>query len=152
MADRIQARAIARAGAILKQIEAQSQKNLKQYREVGDRPSVTRTQAARDAGLSERQRKTALRVANIPEGHLMPSVKTLLYERYPPNPDRCSICGTREGLQIEERPTGENFTLQAWPLCGNCRAELARQPAMDLKEIGGLYQTFIRFLLTVNHE
>ncbi len=30
-------------------------------------PSISRTSAAEDAGLSERQRKTALRVANVPK-------------------------------------------------------------------------------------
>lgn len=82
MADRIQARAIARAGAILKEIEARHTGRPKKLGTVAD-PNfdpaaffenpisilgpITRKQAATDAGLSERQRKTALRVANIPE-------------------------------------------------------------------------------------
>lgn len=66
MADRIQARAIARAGAILKEIEkARNQHDAAERARVGAVPS--RKQAADDAGLSERQRKTALRVANVPE-------------------------------------------------------------------------------------
>jgi len=65
MADRIQARAIARAGAILKEIEKAQGKHWENKRD-GTVP-FTRTSAANDAGLSERQRKTALRVANIPE-------------------------------------------------------------------------------------
>jgi len=63
-ADRIQARAIRRCGELLKQIPSHQGANL---------PNVTapsgpsRTQAAYDAGLSERQKVTALRVASIPE-------------------------------------------------------------------------------------
>jgi hypothetical protein len=53
MAVRIQARAIRRCGELLNQIEASK----------GGRP----TQAAREAGLSEWQQKTAVRVANVPE-------------------------------------------------------------------------------------
>jgi len=63
---RIQARAIRRAGELLQQIEAgQGARDGK--REDGTVPPLTRTQAADDAGLSERQRKTALRVANVPQ-------------------------------------------------------------------------------------
>lgn len=66
MADRIQARAIRRCGELLKQVEA----------DKGGRPSKTpdaadigfsRSSVAKDAGLSERQKVTALRVANVPE-------------------------------------------------------------------------------------
>ena len=67
---RIRARAVRRCGELLKQIgPASSHKGER----IGDNrretalPSVTRTQAARDAGLTEHQSKTALRVANIPE-------------------------------------------------------------------------------------
>lgn len=65
MAQRIRARAIRRAGELLKQIEPNP----------GGRPKTSdasdrgfyRGDAARDAGLSERQAKQATRVANIPE-------------------------------------------------------------------------------------
>jgi hypothetical protein len=65
MADRIQARAIRRCGVLLKEIEPArgANQNIR-----GDTPpKVTRTQVARDAGLSDDQRKTALRVASVPE-------------------------------------------------------------------------------------
>lgn len=73
-ARRIQARAERRCGELLKQIPSASEGNLVQHRRDGTDPSgestsyapVTRTQAATDAGLSERQRKTALRIASIP--------------------------------------------------------------------------------------
>ncbi len=65
MADRIQARAVKQCGRLLKEIEKAHGAN--QNIGEGDCPKVTRTQAARDAGMSDHQRKTALRVANIPE-------------------------------------------------------------------------------------
>jgi hypothetical protein len=65
MADRIQARAIYRAGALLKQIPPDRGGRPTKTQD-GSVPSLTRTQAAEDAGLSERQRKTALRVASVP--------------------------------------------------------------------------------------
>lgn len=66
MADRIQARAIRRCGELLKQIEP-GKTGPKPELQEGDLPQLTRTQAAEQAGLSEHQRKTALRVANVPE-------------------------------------------------------------------------------------
>jgi hypothetical protein len=64
MAVRIQARAIHRAGELLKEIEpGQGARDGK--RQEGDLPPLTRTQAAENAGLSEHQRKTALRIAGL---------------------------------------------------------------------------------------
>jgi hypothetical protein len=89
MADRIQARAIRRCGELLKQVApAKNQHDAQSRAHVGagtskpdlfaSRASATastistaappsRSQAARDAGLSERQKVTALRVASVPE-------------------------------------------------------------------------------------
>lgn len=61
MADRIQARAIRRCGELLKQIDARGDHMKKEG------AHLSRTQAADDAGLSEHQRKQALRVANVPD-------------------------------------------------------------------------------------
>ena len=66
MAHKIRGRAIRRIGELLADVEPASQANLKQNRRAGDGPSVTRKQVAADAGLSERQAKEALRVANVP--------------------------------------------------------------------------------------
>ncbi len=65
MAERIQTRAIRRYGELLKQIEPdKGGRPLKTYdaTDIG----LSRSQAARDAGISERQKVTALRIANIP--------------------------------------------------------------------------------------
>ena len=64
MADRIQARAINRCGELLKQIPQANGAN-QNIRDGADL-KVTRSLAAGQAGLSERQKKTALRVASVP--------------------------------------------------------------------------------------
>jgi hypothetical protein len=61
-ATRIKARAIRRAGAILLEIQPASGRQ-KEKRDAP--PRFSRTQAATDAGLSDDQRKTALRVAKV---------------------------------------------------------------------------------------
>ena len=63
---RIQARAIRRSGELLETIEPQNLSNLKQNRGVVACPSVSRTQAAREAGMSPHQQKTAMKIARIP--------------------------------------------------------------------------------------
>jgi hypothetical protein len=74
MADRIQARAIRRCGELLKEIEPAKNQHDANAR-VGSVPS-SRTQAATDAGMSERQRKTALRVANVPSEEFEQAVES----------------------------------------------------------------------------
>ena len=66
--DRIQARAIRRCGELLKQVEASKggQPTHKSTQEGALLSIPTRESVAKDAGLSEWQRKTALRVANVP--------------------------------------------------------------------------------------
>jgi hypothetical protein len=60
------ARAIQRCGEILRAIQpAANQHQAAERAQDGAVPS--RSQAASDAGLSERQRKTALQVANVPQ-------------------------------------------------------------------------------------
>lgn len=66
MAERIQARAIRRCGELLKQIEPAPGARTDIEPRDGTVQGLTRTEAARDAGLSERQQKTALRVATVP--------------------------------------------------------------------------------------
>lgn len=66
LADRIQARAARRCGELLKQIPRGDEST--RFGQEGAHPPVTRTEAAADAGLSEHQRKQALRIASIPEG------------------------------------------------------------------------------------
>lgn len=65
LADRIQARAVRRAGELLKQFDG---KGRNQYSEDNNGTVVTQKQAAEQAGMSQRQKETAVRVANVPEG------------------------------------------------------------------------------------
>jgi hypothetical protein len=65
MADRIQARAIRRCGELLRQIAPKSTPGRLAKNCIGA-DTISRSQAARDAGLSRRQKVDALRVANVP--------------------------------------------------------------------------------------
>jgi hypothetical protein len=65
MATRIRGRAIRRAGELLAQVVPG--KTGPKPELSGDAPTqLSRKQAASEAGMSERQAKTALRVANVP--------------------------------------------------------------------------------------
>ena len=75
MAVRIQARAIRRAGELLKQIMP-SKGGRPELTRADTDPSLTRSQAAEDAGLSERQRKDALRVATLGEDEFTQQVES----------------------------------------------------------------------------
>ena len=66
LADRIQARAIRRAGQLLQEIAPAMGARTDRPRDGAVPRSPTRTEAATAAGLSDRQRKTALRVAAVP--------------------------------------------------------------------------------------
>lgn len=78
LALRIQQRAQRRMGELLKMVPRGDADgaNLAQHRRDGTVPPVTRTQIATDAGLSERQRKTALRIANVPEAEFEARVES----------------------------------------------------------------------------
>lgn len=63
MADRIQARAIRRAGELLKEYDGRGRPA--ENNNGGD--VISQMQAAQNAGMSQRQKETAVRVANVPE-------------------------------------------------------------------------------------
>lgn len=100
MAMRIRARAIRRAGEILKQIEpATGLHNSPTTKEAGNHPLCSRADVAREAGMSPHQQKTAIRVASIPapdfdrqvESDAPPTLTKLasqgIQRRDPPPPD-----------------------------------------------------------------
>lgn len=73
LADRIQARAVRRCGELLKTFNSQGKRN--------DQPSVaavekSQRQAAWEAGLSERQELTAVRIASIPQDQFDAAVES----------------------------------------------------------------------------
>jgi hypothetical protein len=66
MADRIQARAIRRCGQLMRELP-ENKGGRPSKAKPGPAPTqVSKSKAAKDAGLSIRQKKTALRVANVP--------------------------------------------------------------------------------------
>lgn len=66
MADRIQARAVRRAGELLKQFDARGGDRSKKEGARLSAPPLSQQAMARDAGMSDHQRKQAVRVANVP--------------------------------------------------------------------------------------
>ena len=76
MCDRIQARAIRRCGELLKQIPDNNRGRPAKDIPDGTVTNITRTEAAEQAGLSERQKVTALRVASISDEEFNASVES----------------------------------------------------------------------------
>ena len=107
MADRIQARAIRRCGELLKQIEPANGARTDKPRDGAD-PKLTRKQAATDAGLSERQRKTAIRVANIPADEFDQRVES----ENPPTITALADVGTKKSSHDFKRATAALGTLR----------------------------------------
>jgi len=98
MAARIRARAMRRAGELLKQIEPATGKN-NQYQQVksdGVDSFQSRTEVAQRAGMSERQQVTAVRVASIPERQFTEQVESA-------NPPTLTELA-RQGTQKREAP------------------------------------------------
>jgi hypothetical protein len=85
LATRIKARAIRRCGQLLKEIESAQGARTDLQPSIGGGTKLTRKQAADEAGLSKRQKDTALRVAAVPpdeferavEGEKPPTVTEL---------------------------------------------------------------------------
>ena len=75
MAERIRARAIRRCGELLGEIAPRDTPGRPSKNGGGGSP-ITRAGAARDAGLSVDQRKTALRVANVPGSEFEAAVES----------------------------------------------------------------------------
>lgn len=93
-ADRIQSRAISRCGELLRQIKpVHGDKSLFVDR-AGAHPIVTRESAATDAGLSAHQRKTALRVSNVPKDEF----ERLVESDNPPTITQLAAMGTKKQL------------------------------------------------------
>lgn len=95
MCDRIQARAIRRCGDLLAAIEPARGAN--QNIQEGARPNVTRETVATEAGLSEHQRKTALRVSNIPADEFEAAVES----EQPPTVTELAKRGTTRRVELQ---------------------------------------------------
>ena len=104
MAQRIRARAIRRAGEILKQVEPQSGARTDLQPNVGTDTRLTRKDAASEAGMSPRQMNTALRVANVPEADFEAQVES-------PKPPTLTQLA-QQGIQRREAPPKPEQWLQ----------------------------------------
>ena len=76
MADRIQARAIRRCGELLRALAPQETSPGRPAKNSNGTVTISRQQAAEDAGLSTRQKRTALRVANVPRSEFEAAVES----------------------------------------------------------------------------
>ena len=106
MATRIRDRAIRRAGELLKQIEPAHGAN-QNITDATDSKVLTRTDAARQAGMSERQQVTAIRVANVPEKDFERQVES----ENPPTVTKLAQQGTKPApkpvVDLKGRDPGE---------------------------------------------
>jgi hypothetical protein len=98
LAVRIQARAIRRCGELVKQIPAATGART----DLGSVP--TRSSVADEAGLSEHQRKTALRLASLPAADFDRQVESLA----PPSVTQLAEQGT-QSRAVETSPQSERF-------------------------------------------
>ncbi len=99
LAVKIRARAVRRCGELLREIEPKRGAN--QNIGAGGDPKVTRKRAATNAGMSERQRKTALRVANVPEAEFEAAVEADKPARIPELAER--------GKKKKKKPVSAEF-------------------------------------------
>ncbi len=96
MAHKIRARAIRRMGEVMKEIEPSPGRPAKEIT-TGTGSNLTRTQAARDAGLSPRQQAQAMRLANIPADEFEKAVES----DKPPTINDLEEAGTRKRIHEE---------------------------------------------------
>ena len=164
MATRIQNRAMRRAGELLKLVPRADEST--RYGKDGTvppvnrgqegiLPPVTRTQAAEQAGLSERQRKTALRIAEVPQEEF----ESALSASQPPTVTEMAARGVVSRPQvyvpdeIKPAPIGQAVKAQSLlrelaALCGTTEpAAVARAcVSLDIDAIRGYVETIDAWL------
>ncbi len=138
MADRIQARAIRRCGELLKQIEPNHDRGNQYRQHDGAVMQPTRTIAATQAGLSERQKVTALRVASIPQSEFEKEVES----DQPPTVTKLA----EQGKQEKQKPLHDlegidpYFYARATELQGAIKRLAAYCQKHDPKAIAGAFK------------
>lgn len=95
MVRRIQAYALRRCGELLEQVERGKTGPKTELRDASV-PQLTRTETAAQAGLSERQRKTVLRLANVPQ----PEFERAVESENPPTVTQLA----EQGKQAKPKP------------------------------------------------
>jgi hypothetical protein len=103
---RIKARAVRRAGELLKDFDARGD-----HRKSGDAPTSSQREAAEAAGLSKDQQVQAVRVANIPA----PEFELQVESANPPTITALAEQGTKQkadtgGLISQRAPAWRNLT------------------------------------------
>ena len=122
LADRIQARAIRRCGELLAEFKAARGRRTDLQLRDGNGPKLlTRSQAATQAGLSERQRKTALRIAAIPTAEFERAVESS-------NPPTVTALAARGKRRSTREPASRDESY--WLMVKYCR-----NPAWDLAQV-----------------
>ncbi len=132
MAVRIQARAIRRCGELLKQHEPKSGART----DLG--PVPTRGLAAKEAGLSERQAKTAVRVTSVPgedfesavESDTPPTVTALAEQGKKPRTVELIDLGGRDPEEFALSTDGQGRVRQLAEFCGRVDAGVVARGAM----------------------
>jgi hypothetical protein len=101
---RIRSRAIKRSGELLKEFEPQKggDRKSEEYQTDGTGPLITRKDAAEAAGMSERQAKTAVRVANVPTEEFERQVES----DTPPTITKLAEQGKKSAPQAAIKPPG----------------------------------------------
>lgn len=104
---RIQGRAVRRAGELLNMISSQrgGDRKSEQYQNDGGGTLISRTEAARDAGMSERQQVTATRVANVPAAEFERQIES----ETPPTITKLADMGRIPRQQPAEPPKPPGF-------------------------------------------
>lgn len=115
---RIKARAIRRCGELLKQYDGRGRPENKD----GTVPVYSQSAAGRDAGMSERQVKTAVRVANVPE----PVFDRAVESEKPP-----TVTALAEIGRVERKPVEKQAFVHATHVLGEFGrlAEFCRENA-----------------------
>lgn len=126
-AARIRARAMRRAGELLKQIEpGQGARDGKRV-DGADSP-LTRTEVAREAGMSERQQVTAIRIANVPAAEFEKAVES-------PTPPTITTLA-QQGVQKREAPDPQTWLKGRDPVAFNKALHFAAMVEEYAKELG----------------
>ncbi len=126
-AARIRARAMRRAGELLKQIEpGQGARDGKRV-DGADSP-LTRTEVAREAGMSERQQVTAIRIANVPKEDFEKAVES----QTPPTITTLA----QQGVQKREAPDPQAWLKGRAPEAFNKALHFAALVEEYAKELG----------------
>ncbi len=132
---RIQARAIRRVGILIKQIPSGNGARDGKRRDGADTP-LTRTQAETDAGLSARQRNTALRVASVDEVEFEAAIESTA----PPTVAKIAEAGIQHKPLIDLQGISPERYKEATKVGGLLRSMTECIRHIDAAQVAGAFQ------------